>query len=164
MTKISPVANSMVRSTICFCKAKGSEGYNIIPEEAYVTGNLRISHHDDKEKIIKKFIEMASKFDVKVEVIDRGYHSSITSYNSNEYSLLEEVITSNFKDVICAPYISTGASDSKYFSELSKNNFRFAPFVVSNEQLDTMHAKDENIDVDALEPAVNFYKDLLKRV
>ena len=164
MTKISPVANSMVRSTICFCMAKGSEGYNIIPEEAYVTGNLRIAHHDDKDAIIEKIRHISSKFGITVEVIDHGYHSTITNYKNKEYAFLEEVINSNFKDVICAPYISTGASDSKYFCDLSKNNFRFAPITATNEQLDTMHAKDENVDVDALEPAVNFYKDLLKRL
>ena len=164
LMKFSPVSKSLVSTTICFTKAKGSEGYNIIPEEAYVTGNLRIAKHDSKEEIVKKLTKIANKYDIEVEIIDNGYASPICSHKSKQYELLTDVISDNFKDVISAPYLSTGASDSKFFGDLSENNFRFAPFKVSNAQLDSMHAKDENIDVCALEPAVNFYKDLLKRL
>ena len=87
----------------------------------------------------------------------------LKKYETKEYKLLCETISSNFKDVIPTPYISNGASDSKYFSDLSENNFRFAPIFASNEQLDTMHAKDENINVSSLVPAVIFYKDLIKK-
>ena len=47
---------------------------------------------------------------------------------------------------------------------LTENNFRFAPIFATSDQLDSQHAKDENIFVSSLEPAVNFYKDLLKRL
>lgn len=164
LVKLSPASASMVKTTMCFCKAKGSDGFNIIPEEAYVTGNFRIAHHDNKEEIINKMRKLASKYNIEVEVIDNGYDSTVCDYQNEQFKLLEQVILDNFNDVIVAPYISTGASDTKYFSDLSKNNFRFSPFKVTNEQLDTMHAKDENIDVSTLEPAVNFYKDLIKRV
>lgn len=163
ISKFSPVARSMVQTTLCFCKAKGSDGFNIIPEEAYVTGNIRVAHHDNKKDIISKLTKIASKFNIEVEVLDEGYSSPVCSIKNKEYKQFTKIINDNFSDVICVPYISTGASDSKYFSDLSKNNFRFAPFRVTNEQLDTMHAKDENVDVSCLEPAVNFYKDLIKR-
>lgn len=160
----SPLTNSMVSSTLCFCKAKGSEGFNIIPEIAYVTANFRIAHHDSKDKIIEKFTKIANKFNIELEIVDKGYHSPICNFKNPQYQFLTKVIEDNLKDVICAPYISTGASDSKYFSDLSENNFRFAPIFTTNEQLDTTHAKNENIFISSLEPAVNFYKDLLKRL
>lgn len=164
LVKFSPVAASMVKTTTCFTRAKGSEGNNIIPEEAYVTCNIRIAKHDSKIEVIEKLSKIASKFNINVEIIDNGHDSQLCDFKNDQYKFLRKVIEDNFDDVICAPYISTGASDSKYFSDLSKNNFRFSPLRVSNEQLDTMHAKDENIDISSLEPAVNFYKDLLKRI
>ena len=85
--------------------------------------------------------------------------------NFETLNLISEQVhlKSNFKNVISAPYISTGASDSRFFTDLSENIFRFAPFICSNEQLNTIHSKDENIDINSLIPAVDFYKELVKK-
>ncbi len=164
MVNMSPTAASLVKTTICFTKALGSDEYNVIPTTAYVTGNIRASHRDSLDSIIKKLQKIAKKNEIEIEVIDPGYYSGICDYKTKEFELLENTISNNFEGVITAPYISTGASDSKYFSDLSENVFRFAPFTVSDEQLDSMHAKDENIDIETLPKAVDFYKDLIRKL
>ena len=50
------------------------------------------------------------------------------------------------------------ASDSRYMSRVCDNCFRFAPFAINQEQLASVHGIDENLDVSALAPAVDFYK------
>lgn len=164
LTKVSPTANSLVRSTLCFTKAKGSDEFNVIPTEAYVTGNLRLSNHDKKEDVLKKLEKIAKKHQIEIVESDPGYPSGVCDYKTAEFRLLEQTVSENFPGVITAPYISTGASDSKYFSDLSDNIFRFAPFTVTDEQLDAMHAKDENIGTDTLIPAVDFYKNLIRKL
>lgn len=164
LTKFSPTANSMVRTTVCFTKAKGSDEFNVIPTEAYVTGNVRLSHHDTKEDLLKKLGRKAKKYGIEIVELDPGYHSGICAYKTPEFRLLEQTVTENFPEVITAPYLSTGASDSKYFTDLSDQIFRFAPFTVTDEQLDAMHAKDENINVSTLIPAVDFYKNLIRKL
>ena len=95
-------------------------------------------------------LKIAKKYDITVSTVDPGRHSDICEYKTEEFRFLEQIITECFPDVITAPYLSTGASDSRYFSDLSENCFRFAPFTVTDEQLDSMHAKDENIFVTGL--------------
>ena len=163
MVKNSPIASSMVKTTICFTKAKGSDESNVVPDEAFVTGNIRICHHDTKESVKNTLRKIANKFDLEIEEIDPGYYSDNCSANSKQFKFLCNTIESNFKNVISAPYISTGASDSRFFTDLSENIFRFAPFICSNEQLNTIHSKDENIDINSLIPAVDFYKELVKK-
>ena len=164
LPQISTRTNSMVRTTLCFTKAKGSDACNVIPTEAYVIGNMRRAHHDDKDEIMKKLGKIAKKYDVEIIQQDPGYGSAVSDCNTAQFRFLEQTIAENFPGVVTIPFISTGASDSKFFSELSDNVFRFAPFRVSGEQLGTMHAKDENIDVSALIPAVEFYKSLIKKL
>lgn len=164
MTKFSPTANSMVRTTLCFTKAKGSDAFNVIPTEAYITGNMRLSPHDDKQKVIDKLKKLAKKHGIEISELDPGYPSGVCDHRTEEFRLLEETVTECFPGVITAPYLSTGASDSKYFSDLSDNVFRFAPFTVTDEQLDAMHARDENIDISTLIPAVDFYKKLMRKL
>lgn len=164
MPRFSPTANSLVRTTICFTRAKGSDEFNVIPTEAFVTGNIRLSHHDTKEDVIGKLNKIAKKFDVEIVELDSGYHSEVCDFRTAEFRFLEQTVAEAFPGVITAPYISTGASDSKYFSDLSDNIFRFAPFKVTDEQLDAMHARDENIDISTLIPAVEFYKNLIRKL
>ena len=162
MPNISPTANSMVRTTLCFTRARGSDAFNVIPTEAFVTGNMRLSHHDRKEDVLKKLGKIARKYDIEIEELDPGYRSGVCDHHTPAFRFLERMVTETFPDVVTAPYISTGASDSKYFSDLSDNVFRFAPFTVTDAQLDAMHAKDENIDISTLVPAVDFYKNLMR--
>lgn len=164
MVKFSPTASSMVKTTLCFTKAKGSDEFNVIPEVAYVTGNIRMSHHNTKEEVISKLTRIANKFDIEIEELDPGYNSPMCDFNTEQFKLLCSTIEEEFEGVIATPYLSTGASDSKFFNDLSENVFRFAPLIVTNEQLDTIHAKDENIFVSSLEPAVKFYKALLRKL
>ncbi len=45
MPSISPAACAMLKTTLAFTMAGGSDGSNVLPEEAYVVGNMRYSHH-----------------------------------------------------------------------------------------------------------------------
>lgn len=164
MPGISPTANSMVRTTLCFTRARGSDAFNVIPTEACVTGNMRLSHHDRKEDVLKKLGSIARKYDVEIEELDPGYHSGVCDHDTPAFDFLERMVRETFPEVITVPYISTGASDSKYFTDLSDNVFRFAPFTVTDAQLNAMHARDENIDVSTLTPAVDFYKNLMRKM
>ena len=67
-----------------------------------------------------------------------------------------------FPDVIAAPYVSTTASDNRFMNRVADNCFGFVPIKVSDSQLDSIHGIDENVDVSALAPAVEFYKYVMK--
>jgi carboxypeptidase PM20D1 len=56
----------------------------------------------------------------------------------------------------------TGASDSRFLSRVCDNCIRFVPFLISQEQMNSVHGIDENVDVATLAPAVDFYKFILK--
>ena len=55
----------------------------------------------------------------------------------------------------------TGASDCRYMSLVSDTCLRFAPLHISDAQMDSIHGIDENVDLSALAPAVDFYKYIL---
>ncbi len=159
---VSPTAGAMVKTTIAFTMANGSEGYNVLPQEAWVIGNMRFSHHQGGEKSIKAIAELAKKFDIETVIIKDGFSSSLSSYESDAFHFIEKAVTAVFPTVITSPYIMTGASDCRFMSRLSDNCFRFAPFTITEEQMDSIHGLNENVDIDALIPAVEFYKYIIR--
>lgn len=164
MPKVSPAAKALLQTTIAFTMAKGSDGDNVLPQEAYVIANMRTSHHEGLEHSIAAVKKIADKYGLETEVVSEPFESPLSDVNSEQYKLLKNIIKESFPNVIPTTYIMNGASDSKYFSRVSDNVFRFAPFTIDGQQLSSIHGLDENVNIDTLEPAVNFYRNLIKEL
>lgn len=163
MTAVSPTAGALLKTTLAFTMAQGSSASNVLPQEAYVIGNMRASHHQGTEKSIEAVRKLAAKYDIEVEVVDMGVKSHLSSYKSKEFKTVENAVARFFKNVNTAPYIMTGASDSRYMSRVCENCLRFTPFIIDSDQLASIHGLNENVDLSCLEPAVDFYKYLMKQ-
>ncbi len=158
MPAVSNTANAMLKTTVAFTMAEGSQGTNVLPQEAWVIGNMRFSHHQGGEESIKAITKLAAKFDIETEVLDAGFSSPMTSHESQAFKLVEQAVNHVFPGVKTSPYVLTGASDCRYMSRVSENCLRFAPFLISDAQMDSIHGINENVDLTALAPAVDFYK------
>ena len=148
----------MLKTTLAFTMAKGSEGSNVLPQEAWVIGNMRFSHHQGGENSIAAVRALAAEFDIETEVLEPGFASPMSSYESAGFRLVEQAVAEVFPDVIPAPYLMTGASDSRYMSRVCDTCLRFAPVHITEKQMESIHGIDENVDLSALAPAVDFYK------
>lgn len=164
MPKVSATANALLRTTIAFTMAHGSEGRNVIPAEAWVVGNLRISHHEGYESSLAAIKKLAAKYDIETEVLTPCYESSLSDFRTDAFKQIEDAVTAAFGDVKTVPYIMTGASDCRFMCRLSDNCFRFVPFIINEQQLESVHGLDENVDISTLDPAVEFYKHLIKGI
>lgn len=60
MPSISPAGAAMLHTTIAFTMAKGADGLNVLPQEAYVTGNLRFIPHQPTDESIELISEKRS--------------------------------------------------------------------------------------------------------
>ena len=164
MKSLSPMAASLISTTLAFTVAKGSEGNNVLPEEAYVIGNMRYSHHQPLEESLKEVKRYARRFDIEVEVLDPGFSSAISDFRSKGFRLVERAVNEVFPGVLTSPYLMTGASDARYMSRVSDCCIRFAPFKIDDQQMASIHGINESVDLSCLEPAVDFYKYIIREV
>jgi len=61
MPRISNTANAMLKTTIAFTMASGADGSNVLPQEAWVIGNMRYSHHQGCGKSIEAVKKLAER-------------------------------------------------------------------------------------------------------
>ncbi len=158
MPSISPVAGAMLKTTLAFTMAEGSEGANVLPQEAYVIGNMRYSHHQGGKGSIDAITALAKEFDIETVVLRPGFDSPLSSHESSAFKLVAEAVGASYEDVRIAPYVMNAASDSRFLSRVCDNCLRFAAFSIDSKQLASVHGIDENVDVETLAPAVDFYK------
>jgi carboxypeptidase PM20D1 len=158
MPMVSGAAGAMLRTTVAFTMASGSEGTNVLPQEAWVIANMRYSHHQGGKSSIETISKFAEKYDIETVVLDPGVDSPISNHDSDAYKLVTKAVTNVFPDVKTTPYIMTAASDSRFMWRISENCLRFAPFSITDEQLEGIHGINENVDLSCLAPAVDFYR------
>ena len=156
--KISASAAAMLKTTIAFTKCSASEDANVLPECAWVVGDMRYSHHQGREDSIRVISEIAKKYDIETEIVGPVFDSPVSDTESYAFKTVENAIARIFPDVITTPYIMLGASDSRYLSRVCDNCIRFSPFTIDNQQLESIHAVNENLDLSCLAPAVDFYR------
>ena len=161
MPYISNTANAMLRTTVAFTMGNGSEGINVLPQEAWVVGDMRYSHHQGYESSLNAIKALASKYDIEVEVLYEGFDSPLSDHNSDAFATIENVVRKVFPTVKTTPYIMTGASDCRFLSRVCDHCLRFTPFIISDDQLDSIHAVNENVDTAVLPSAVDFYRAVL---
>lgn len=163
LDKISPAGGAMVKTTYSFTTCKGSESYNVLPDTAYVTANVRFIFHQDRAESLAIFKRIANKFGLAMEVLQSNPACKVVSYKSDMFKLVENVIYDNYKDIVVSPYVMTGATDGRHYDSLCDNVLRFSPIYASSEQIDGMHSLNENIYISSLPVAVDFYKDVIKK-
>ncbi|MBR2502636.1 MAG: M20/M25/M40 family metallo-hydrolase [Oscillospiraceae bacterium] len=163
LPSISSAAGAMVRTTLAFTTAKGSDGYNVLPQEAYVTGNMRYIPHQDRDESISIISEFAKKYDIETEVIYSDSSCPVVDYNSRPFHMVEEVAAEVYPGVCICPYTMTGGTDAKFYKDITPNALRFAPLYIDKQQYGSIHALNENIFKGALPMAVDFYKKMIKK-
>ena len=160
-----PTANALVTTTIAFTMTGGGEAPNVIPREAWVLGDMRCSHHQGMADSMKEITKAARKFGLETEITEQGVESGITDHNGRAFRLVEEAVAATLPFVdACAPFIMTGCSDSRFFASLCDQCIRFLPFLISGEQMDSIHGVNECLDIDTLVPAVDYYRYMLTHV
>lgn len=162
MPGISPTAGAMLKTTLAFTMCQGSDGRNVLPQEAWVIGNMRYSHHQGKKASFYAVKKLAAKYQIEMKVLDPGFESPITDWKGKPFKLIEQAVSTVYPGVVSVPYVLTGASDSRFFGRVCDHCIRFAPFLIDEEQLDSIHGVDENVHIASLGPAVDFFKYIIK--
>ena len=163
LPSISSAAGAMLHTTLAFTTAKGSDGLNVLPQEAYVTGNMRFIHHQPNKESIEAVSAVAKRFDIETEVIYQDQPCPVVDYRSDAFRLIEDTVKEIYPGIGTCPYIMTGGTDAKYYGEVSPNCIRFAPLFIDSQQYGSIHALNENIYQGALPMGVDFYKTIIKK-
>lgn len=162
MPTISPAGAAMMQTTCAFTTAKGSDGLNVLPSEAYVTANLRFIHHQPNEESLALLRKRAEKHGLEMEVLYQDHPCKPVDYQGAPFKLLEKVAGEIYPGYGVVPYVMTGGTDAKYYGDVCDDALRFAPIEIDAQQYASIHGVNENLYAAALPPAVDFYKTLLR--
>jgi len=162
MPMISAQAAAMLKTTIAFTMQSGSQGYNVLPQEASVCANLRFIPHQGTDESLQVITDLAKQYGLETEVVYRGYPSKSLDLNGEAFAITQRVLGDVFPGVGVLPYVVTGGTDARFYDGVCDSCVRFSPVNYGPEQMAGMHGLNENIETGCLPAAVDYYKAIVK--
>ncbi len=154
--------NALVRTTVAFTMAKGSDASNVIPPEASVVSNIRLNPMDTVDSAIERLKKTIDNDQVQVNAI-RGYNPSrISTTDSVGYRKVANAIASTWKGTIVSPYLMVQCSDSRHYGKISDKVYRFSSMDLTSEERGTIHGNNEKIRLETIYKSLEFYIRLAK--
>ena len=155
---ITPFGKALLGTTMTFTMAEGSKAPNVIPQSASVVANLRFGPGDKSADCIAKLTKLASKYDIEVEVLTAREHSATVDITTPEYKHFVDTMREQFPNIGISPYLMFGGTDCRHMQTIVPCAIRCTPCHLNPQQLASMHASDENIDVQSLIDGTAFFK------
>jgi carboxypeptidase PM20D1 len=78
------------------------------------------------------------------------------------FQIIQRTLRQVFPEVLVAPGLTVGGTDSEHYAELSTNVYRFMPVRVRPEDVKRFHGVNERISVKDYAGSVKFYYHLVR--
>jgi carboxypeptidase PM20D1 len=159
-----PSSNATVRTTTAATMFEGSDQENVLPEQARAVVNFRI-HPRDSVAAVLEHVETVID-DPLVEVRTHGGFRSepspVSRVDGPGYAAIERSIRTAFPEVVVAPTLLVGATDSRHYTEVARDIYRFNPAWLGPDDIERIHGTNERIGVENMGRAVRFYVAVLR--
>ena len=145
-------------------KVSGSPKANVLPTVANGVINVRIFPGETADSVKKRVEQIIDDPRVAIAVTDQVNPSPVSSTDSYGYSLITQTIIESDPNILVAPYLVQGSTDSKFFYPVADHVYRFLPIRTSKEKLKRFHGINEQIAVNDYFAAIQFYYRILIEV
>jgi carboxypeptidase PM20D1 len=136
---------------------------NVLPGEATAMINFRIHPRDDAAGLLRRARQAVSDLEgVTIEWAETPREaSSISSTTSSSYALLAGLSHEILPDAPVAPGLVLAGTDSRHYSGVAENVYRYQPILLTAEDLEMPHGLNERLSVANLDRMIRFYIGLI---
>lgn len=159
----SNAGNAIVQTTTSPTIIKAGLKDNVIPTRAEAVVNFRILPEETSADMLQHLKNVVDDERVKMSVFGQVEEPSpVSSINTAGFEILSRTIRQVYPDVIIAPSLATGATDSRHYENICRNIYKFLPVVLYQEDLARIHGLNERIRIEDFMNGIGFYYQLMK--
>ncbi len=162
-----PNTHATLRTTIAVTQLQGSVQDNVLPQRARAVVNLRLHPRDSIASAMAHLEAAVDDPRVTIRPLEaslNGEPSPVSSTESAGWQTLTRSIREVRPDVVVAPGLMIGATDSRWYVPLADDVYRFHPVVLGPGDTDRIHGVDERLPVDDMADFVRFYRRVLENL
>jgi carboxypeptidase PM20D1 len=158
----SPVGAAMIRTTQAPTIFEAGVKENVLPAKARSVVNFRLLPGETIASATNHVRQTIGNSRIKITALPiQADPSPVSDIASEAFRKLHSAIWQTEPSAVVAPALLVAATDSRHYTGLTKNIFRFLPITLSPEDTKRYHGTDERISVRDYERCVRFYAKLL---
>lgn len=159
----SATTDAMIRTTTALTIFNAGNQDNVLPGKIDATVNFRLLPGETQAGVIDYVRRAAANDSIAIE--PRAGNTDpppVTSTASPSYGALNRTIREIFPGVVVAPGLMVAATDSRHFTDVTDNIFRFSPVRANSEDLKRFHGTNERLSVENYADMIRFYRRLVQ--
>lgn len=163
----APSTNAMLRTTTAFTMLSAGNKDNVLPGRAEATINFRMLPGDGSDAVLAHIQQQAAavmptdQFHIS-RLPFGGEASPVSSTEAPGYRAIQQALRELEPDTLVAPGLMLGASDSRHYSAISAQIYRFSPIHATAEDLPRFHGTNERLALTDLATMIRFYQRLIE--
>lgn len=152
--------NAMIRTTFVPTIINAGIKDNVVPTLATAIVNFRLLPGDSSKIIIQKVKEIINddRVIIKQTKIDISEASPISSTQTTAFKIVDSIIKKSYSNVLTTPFLLIGATDSRHFTKISENIFKFSPM----QDPIGFHTIDEQVSLESYRHSLWFFEQLMR--
>jgi carboxypeptidase PM20D1 len=160
--KSSPSANASLRTTTALTVINAGQAENVLPGRATALVNFRLLPGDASEAVVDHVVRIVANPAIRVERLAPFAEASrVASTGAPGYRAIARTLRELHSDVVVAPGLMIGATDSRHFDSVAADIYKFSPMRARIEDLKRFHGTNERISTANYVEMIQFYHQLI---
>jgi carboxypeptidase PM20D1 len=161
LTKV-PSMNASFRTTTALTVLSAGQAENVLPGRATALVNFRLLPGDASGEVIEHVVGTVANPAIKVERVGPFSEGSrVAATDAPGYRAIVRTLGELHPDVVVAPGLMIGATDSRHFDAVADNVYKFSPMRARLEDLKRFHGTNERISTANYVELIQFYHQLI---
>lgn len=160
-----PDADALIRTTQAATIVEGSSHANVLSANSRGVVNVRMLPGEGVEGTVNRLQAIVRPLGVTIRVVDE-WDATDPVYSrehpSPGFQRVCEAVSQVLPEAVCAPFLVSGSTDSRYYRELTANVLRLSPIVLRRSELRTVHGVNERVSFENVHRCVQFYLSLVR--
>jgi acetylornithine deacetylase/succinyl-diaminopimelate desuccinylase-like protein len=159
----NPRQNAQLRNTLSLTALAGSSKTNVIPPEASAELDGRLLPDEDPEAFLATLREVIADDTIDLETL-LAFPPTSSPADHPLFDVLREISALHHEGIPVSTPLAVGFTDCHYFRERGIPCYGFAPFVVPESAVKTVHGNDERISVENVKRGTRLTFEIVKRL
>jgi len=160
--KKSPSANASFRTTTALTVVNAGQAENVLPGRATALVNFRLLPGDSSDAVVDHVVRTIANSQIKVDRVPPFSEASrVASIDGAGYRTIARTIAELHPDIVVAPGLMIGGTDSRHFDGIAENVYKFSPMRARPEDLKRFHGTNERISTANYVELIQFYHQLI---
>jgi len=153
----------MLRTTTALTIMNAGNADNVLPGRATAAVNFRLLPGDSSDTVAEHVTKVVGNPGVSVaKAAGFSEASRVAASDAPGFRLVTRTLRELHPDVVVAPGLMLGATDSRHFEGVADNIYKFSPVRAGPDDLKRFHGTNERISSANYAEMIQFYHQLLR--